>query len=104
MYTWGQGTHGQLGHSTGAQWVETPKLVPALAGLSVESLACGEAHTAALMGDGSVYTWGSSMHGQLGHGGHEQVDNPMAVDSLRTQGIQAPAHNISTRCLRFHWR
>ncbi|XP_035248710.1 E3 ubiquitin-protein ligase MYCBP2 isoform X4 [Anguilla anguilla] len=64
VYTFGYGQHGQLGHgdvnSRGA-----PTLVQALPGPSVQVTA-GSNHTAVLLIDGQVFTFGSFSKGQLG--------------------------------------
>eukprot|EP01121_Diplochlamys_sp_Union-15-3_P015981 TRINITY_DN5362_c0_g1_i1.p2 TRINITY_DN5362_c0_g1~~TRINITY_DN5362_c0_g1_i1.p2 ORF type:complete len:138 (-),score=25.64 TRINITY_DN5362_c0_g1_i1:846-1259(-) len=48
--------------------ITTPRKIPSL--INVVAVACGNVHSMALTGDGDVYTWGASFHGQLGHGAH----------------------------------
>lgn len=69
MFSWGEGSGGKLGHGVEAD-VSTPKLVNALSGLNIESVACGEYHTCAITMSGDLYTWGDGIHnfGLLGHG------------------------------------
>jgi alpha-tubulin suppressor-like RCC1 family protein len=84
VWAWGRNSHGQLGLGWGAVGPDqpSPRLVPALAGEwgtpgggggpappRVVALAAGAAHSLALAEDGSVFSWGWSAGGALGHGG-----------------------------------
>jgi len=82
VYTWGKGTDAQLGHSVGEEFVPEPVHLEALDGRAICSVAVGESHSAALSSSGEVFTWGSSIHGQLGHGTHEQQPIPKKVAPL----------------------
>jgi chromosome segregation ATPase len=86
LYTWGDGGDGQLGHGdwrTKGFRLAQPRLVKALAGKGVTSLSCGEYHTAVLSADGTVYTWGKSVNGQLGNTDDiKKVTLPAAVEGL----------------------
>lgn len=42
--------------------------VTRLSGKGTVSVACGRTYTAAVLGDGSLYTWGTGAGGQLGLG------------------------------------
>jgi len=57
----------RLGHGLQCLSEEVPRVVLSLAESTTMSVACGFAHTAALAGDGSVYTFGLNDAGQLGH-------------------------------------
>ena len=75
LMSWGAFASGVLGHSTTLSRFSSPKPVDFFAGmnkgghvrLTVISVSCGKAHSMALT-DCGLYTWGSSKHGQLGHG------------------------------------
>jgi len=45
-------------------------------------LACGDEHTCALMGNGTVRCWGSNYNGELGDGSGEDQNTPVEVDGL----------------------
>eukprot|EP00658_Telonema_sp_P-2_P082665 TRINITY_DN8784_c0_g1_i1.p1 TRINITY_DN8784_c0_g1~~TRINITY_DN8784_c0_g1_i1.p1 ORF type:complete len:1789 (-),score=688.48 TRINITY_DN8784_c0_g1_i1:283-5649(-) len=84
VYTWGDGGDGQLGHGDGrtkGYRLSQPRLIKSLASKGVTAIACGEYHTAALTGDGNVYTWGKSVNGQLGNTDDtKKVTSPTIVD------------------------
>lgn len=65
LYTWGNGSSGQLGHNDDKSY-EEPKLIEFFAknNLEVQEVALGENHTVALTSDGDVWTFG--------YGGREQ--------------------------------
>ncbi|KAG9492131.1 hypothetical protein GDO78_000574 [Eleutherodactylus coqui] len=64
VYTFGYGQHGQLGHGD-VSCRGCPTLVQALPGPSTQVTA-GSNHTAVLLMDGQVFTFGSFSKGQLG--------------------------------------
>lgn len=67
-----------------------PTLTPGLTEkISIVSLACGAFHSAALTERGTVYTWGSSVNGQLGHGDRKDVVEPRCVEGLRVSPSSA---------------
>lgn len=53
-----------------------PAELDTLAGGDVSSLAAGSLHSAAVLGDGSVLTWGSGKAGKLGHGVSDNFQSP----------------------------
>ena len=66
VYTWGRNSHHQLGHSPLSDWVANPTLVPGLGG--VVDIATGFEHTAALLANGTVMSWGSNSARAIGDG------------------------------------
>ncbi|XP_061577503.1 RCC1 domain-containing protein 1-like [Cololabis saira] len=65
VYTWGQGSHGQLGHG-GLVSEEEPRTVEALWGMPMSSVAAGGWHTVCISDAGDLYVWGWNESGQLG--------------------------------------
>ena len=45
-------------------------------------VTCGSYHTAAVTGNGDLYTWGGGMYGKLGHGNEAGHSTPKRVDAL----------------------
>lgn len=66
LFSFGLNGRGQLGLGD-IQPQNQPKLVKALAGIKVVSIACGYWHNVALSEFNDVYTWGWNEHKQLGH-------------------------------------
>uniref|UniRef100_A0A8C8RRC9 RCC1 domain-containing protein 1 n=1 Tax=Pelusios castaneus TaxID=367368 RepID=A0A8C8RRC9_9SAUR len=59
-----------------------PFLRPLPPALRARKLVLGHEHAVLLGPAGTVYTWGSGRHGQLGHGGLEPVAEPQLVEAL----------------------
>ncbi len=68
VWAWGDGSAGQLGDGRFGDGVavDRPQQVPGLSG--VTAIAAGGRHMAALRTDGTVWTWGSDVYGELGRG------------------------------------
>lgn len=70
LWSWGFGTDGQLGvlpiPGTGESPIPVQITTPASA--DWVSLAAGGLHSVGIQSDGTLWTWGSNGHGQLGHG------------------------------------
>lgn len=66
VYSWGKNTEGQLGIASPTSGINTPTLVPGLTG--IVAIAGGEYHSIALKNDGTVWSWGRNVEGQLGNG------------------------------------
>eukprot|EP01105_Mastigella_eilhardi_P009333 TRINITY_DN2208_c1_g1_i4.p1 TRINITY_DN2208_c1_g1~~TRINITY_DN2208_c1_g1_i4.p1 ORF type:complete len:424 (-),score=13.10 TRINITY_DN2208_c1_g1_i4:77-1189(-) len=77
VFCWGVNSSGQLG--VPEMLVFTPTPVALLSGKLVVMVACGSAHTCAVLENGHVYTWGRNRAGQLGVGGFESRKNPCRV-------------------------
>ncbi|XP_004069771.1 RCC1 domain-containing protein 1 isoform X1 [Oryzias latipes] len=65
VYTWGQGSHGQLGHG-GLLPEEEPRTVEALWGMKMSSVSAGGWHSVCISDAGDLYVWGWNESGQLG--------------------------------------
>jgi len=67
LYICGSYLHGKLGiENLTKVHVTTFQPITALRGLKVKQVACGDYHTLCLIEDGTVYTWGGSLHKKLG--------------------------------------
>ncbi len=80
-YCWGSDSDGQLGDGPGHSASSVPVAVTtagALAGKTVTGISAGREHTCALA-DGQAYCWGANDWGQLGDGGTNSSDVPVAV-------------------------
>lgn len=74
VYTFGEGSHGQLGHSSSNN--ETgPRLVDGLDG-PASQIACGRSHTLVLGSSGQLWAFGKGGKGQIGTGRPEDSLSP----------------------------
>jgi alpha-tubulin suppressor-like RCC1 family protein len=77
---WGYGGYGQLGTgNNNSSNVPVAVTGGALANKTVTQIATGDAHTCALISDGTVTCWGWGGYGQLGTGNTNSSDVPVAV-------------------------
>lgn len=76
IYSWGAFTYGQLGveqnpkiisDPDGFAYQPSPLQIQTLRNYKVIDVACGDAHTLALINDGQIFSWGGAGCGQLGH-------------------------------------
>ncbi|CAB1440987.1 unnamed protein product [Pleuronectes platessa] len=65
VFTWGLGSHGQLGHD-GLTSEEEPRAVEALWGMTMSAVAAGGWHSVAISDGGDLYLWGWNESGQIG--------------------------------------
>merc|ERR1711871_827831 len=82
-YAAGINTHGQLGLGKDKASVrcDTAVEIPGLNGMKIVQICCSRYSTAVLTASGCVYTFGSSLHGKLGH--------PLSVEK-KVKGINRP--------------
>ena len=86
---WGEDKAGELGTGSIARSDEVPAAVSGLAGAT--AISAGGEHSMALLGTGTVMTWGENHFGELGTGAAgEASDVPVAVSALsEVTGISA---------------
>ncbi|XP_048014818.1 RCC1 domain-containing protein 1 [Megalobrama amblycephala] len=65
VYSWGSGSHGQLGHGALTSQ-EEPQIVEALWGVPIRAVSAGSWHSASVSTGGDLYMWGWNESGQLG--------------------------------------
>lgn len=88
LYICGSYLHGKLGIedlSTISVMTFTP--VPSLRDKVAKQVACGDYHTLCLLEDGSVYTWGGTLHKKLGQRGGKELNRPGQVLALRDKEV-----------------
>ena len=66
LWAWGRNNYGRLGDGTTAN--KSSPVTTAGGGTNWKQVACGEAHTAAIKTDGTLWTCGYNLKGQLGDG------------------------------------
>jgi len=88
LFTFGNNYKGRLGHGPGPA-IHEPRLVEALVGECVVAAACGADHSAALLQDGRIFTWGDNRRGQLGRQTAEKGSDTMPVELASLPGAAA---------------
>ncbi len=83
LYTWGQNTSGQLGHSPGVSPVSLPK---SIAG-SWKAVAMGDDFTLAIDQNDKLWAWGSNGSGQLGIGSTVASSSAPVLVSLPSNAV-----------------
>ncbi|XP_029010158.1 probable E3 ubiquitin-protein ligase HERC4 isoform X2 [Betta splendens] len=82
VYTWGQGSRGQLGLGTRRLGASPPQHLRALSGIPLVQIAAGGEQSFCLSVSGAVFSWGRNHRGQLGLGDTTDRDEPVAVHYL----------------------
>ncbi|KAL2936214.1 Ultraviolet-B receptor UVR8 [Bienertia sinuspersici] len=86
VYGWGWGRYGNLGLGDRKDRL-VPEKVPEIDGIKMILVACGWRHTITVTSSGSIYTYGWSKYGQLGHGDFEDHLTPYKLEALSGQII-----------------
>ncbi|KAA8594211.1 hypothetical protein FQN60_005045, partial [Etheostoma spectabile] len=77
VFTFGEGSHGQLGHNSSSKEVR-PRLVVGLDG-PASQISCGRRHTLVLCSSGQLWAFGNGAKGQIGTGRLEDSKTPTLV-------------------------
>ena len=88
VYAFGRGDNNQLGFDDGTEQQLTPKLVPALAGVTVRKIATTANSNMAVSRSGDLYSWGFGEMGQLANGKGGDEASPALVE---TKGVDGKA-------------
>lgn len=80
VWAWGDNVSGQLGNGTTGSDRNTPVQVNGLA--NVVAITAGRFFSMAVKNDGSVWTWGQNLYGQLGNGNTTDSNVPVQVNGL----------------------
>jgi alpha-tubulin suppressor-like RCC1 family protein len=95
VWTWGSNANGQLGINITGGTRQTPVQVSIFT--SATSVSCGGGHTAVVLADGKIYTFGVNTSGQLGinvSGGSRQTPVQVTTISSATQVSCGAAHTV----------
>ena len=90
-FSWGNAADGRLGHGdvldtrpdTKSSVCRTPKRILALEHVCIVLVGCGDKHSVAVSACGSLFSWGSGKHGQLGHPPPEDTQGELFEDLSR---------------------
>lgn len=86
LYGWGWGRYGNLGLGDRKDRL-VPEEVTSVQGENMLMVACGWRHTMCVASSGTMYTFGWSKYGQLGHGDFEDQLVPHPVSALKDYTI-----------------
>ncbi|RLN86405.1 hypothetical protein BBJ28_00001901 [Nothophytophthora sp. Chile5] len=120
-YAWGNADNGRLGLGDSAvetdseqplfqdgyealtdrvyRFVAQPTRVPALAGMELRQLVCGEAHSLAVTTSGKVYSWGRGNRGQLGHALGNAEGSAAAADEWTPRSVRGLRYERVTQAV-----
>jgi alpha-tubulin suppressor-like RCC1 family protein len=110
LWTWGNGTSGQLGRLSfgsikstpvttfagGTNWADTPTTNPE----DLYTLSAGETHTAAIKTDGTLWIWGDGGNGRLGNAVTTDVSTPVTTFAGGTNWKQVSAGVTHTAVIK----
>ena len=89
IIAWGSNMHAQLGIESGAQ-ISEPQRISTFHNVPAASIACGGSHNVCICSNGSIYSWGDGMYGQLGQGLNVlSSPQPLQITKLKGVDIQA---------------
>jgi alpha-tubulin suppressor-like RCC1 family protein len=78
LWTWGRANSGRLGHNSFFADRSSPGTISG-AGTTWQKLSCGDDFGAAIKTDGTLWTWGGNLYGQLGDGTGTSRSSPETV-------------------------
>ena len=82
VYAWGNNASGQVGDGSAPTDQHVPILIGGLS--RIVDIAAGRAHSLAVASDGTVFSWGDNILGQLGDGTNTKRSVPGPVTGLGT--------------------
>lgn len=93
VWAWGNNYDGEIGNGSSESLIVTPVQVSSLSG--VTSIEGGGSHSLAMKSDGSVWTWGWNLYGQLGNGTQTSSMTPVEVTGLCSAVTALPENTLS---------
>ena len=100
LWIWGYSANGRLGNDTaGYSSIATPVTTFA-GGTNWKQVSAGNAHTAAIKTDGTLWTWGQGTSGQLGNAAISRRLTPVTTFSGGTNWKQVSAGNVHTEAIK----
>jgi len=99
LWSWGNNGYGELGDGTGETYRSSP--VQTIAGGSIwKQVSCGSGSTAAIKTDGTLWTWGNNISGQLGDGTRTDRSSPVQTISGGTNWKQVSCGYRNTAAIK----
>ena len=82
IFSWGESSHGRLGHGDNMQDELQPRELYSLSQRKPIFICAGESNSAAITETNQLYTWGNGVFGRLGHNDNERQTSPKLVEAL----------------------
>ncbi len=82
LLSWGLNASGQLGHASGGPSIPVGVGGAEISATATVAVRAGTAHSLALSADGTVWSWGFNVLGQLGNGSTVDASQPVKVNGL----------------------
>jgi len=98
LWTWGQGTSGQLGDNTTAHKSSPVQTVSG--GTDWKQVSSGSFHTAAIKTDGTLWLWGSNTNASLGDNTVVNKSSPVQTVAGGTNWKQVSSGNYSSVAIK----
>jgi alpha-tubulin suppressor-like RCC1 family protein len=98
LWTWGYGTFGQLGDNTAVS--RSTPVTTFAGGTNWKQVSSGNAHTAAIKTDGTLWTWGNGTFGQLGDNTAVSRSTPVTTFAGGTNWKQVSSGNAHTSAIK----
>jgi hypothetical protein len=98
LWTWGRNTSGQLGDNTPVN--RSTPVTTFAGGTNWKQVACGLNHTAAIKTDGTLWTWGRNIEGQLGDNTIINRSTPVTTFAGGTNWKQVATGSLHTAAIK----
>ena len=99
MWLWGDSEYGQLGNNTNNYTTRKSSPVQIGALTTWSSVGGGSSHTMAIKTDGTMWSWGYNVQGELGSNTVVNRSSPVQIGALTTWSIMSAgnAHNLAIK-------
>ena len=98
LWVMGENTYGKLGDNT---LVNKSSPVQTIAcGSNWKQVDCGQQHTAAIKTDGTLWTWGYNLYGQIGDNTATNRSSPVQTIAYGTNWMQVACGNYHTAAIK----
>jgi alpha-tubulin suppressor-like RCC1 family protein len=98
LWTWGQGSFGQLGNNATTE--RSTPVTTFAGGTNWKQVSTGTYHNAAIKTDGTLWTWGNNGSGQLGNNTTTQRNTPVTTFAGGTNWKQVAGGSNNTAAIK----